>query len=163
MDEPFSILRLASDADRERCARIMSSSEPWLTLGRSYESSYELLGDPTREIYAAKQDGDLAGFIILLMQGALVGYIQTVCVAPEHRNRGVGQELLAFAEERIFRESPNVFLCVSSFNTDAQRLYLRLGYELIGELRDYIVRGHSELLMRKTRGPLREFRARAVE
>ena len=71
--------------------------------------------------------------------------------------RGVGRRLLAFAEERIFRESPNVFLCVSSFNAGARRLYLRLGYELIGELKDYIVRGHSELLMRKTRGPLREF------
>ena len=158
MDEALTILPLDSTADRERCARIMSSSEPWLTLGRSYESSYELLGDPTREIYVAKQDDGLAGFIILLMQGALVGYVQTVCVAPEHRNLGVGQRLLVFAEERIFRESPNVFLCVSSFNTGAYRLYLRLGYELIGELKDYIVRGHSELLMRKTRGPLREFR-----
>ncbi len=158
MDEPLSILRLASDADRQRCARIMSSTDPWLTLGRTYESSYELLGDSTREIYVAKVGEELAGFVILLMHGAFVGYIQTICMAPEHRNRGLGRRLLAFAEERIFRESPNVFLCVSSFNTGAQRLYLRLGYELIGELKDYIVRGHSELLMRKTRGPLREFR-----
>lgn len=158
MDEPLSILRLASDADRERCARLMSSTEPWLTLGRTYESSYALLGDPTREIYVAKVGEELAGFVILLMQGALVGYIQTICMAPEHRNRGLGRRLIEFAEERIFRESPNVFLCVSSFNTGAERLYLRLGYELIGELKDYIVRGHSELLMRKTRGPLREFR-----
>jgi ribosomal-protein-alanine N-acetyltransferase len=157
VDAPLNILPLDSDADRQCCARIMSSSEPWLTLGRTYEASYELLGDPTREIYVAKVGDDLAGFIILLMQGALVGYVQTICVAPEHRNRGVGRRLLAFAEERIFRESPNVFLCVSSFNTGARRLYLRLGYELIGELKDYIVRGHSELLMRKTRGPLREF------
>jgi ribosomal-protein-alanine N-acetyltransferase len=158
MDEPLSILRLASDADRERCARLMSTSDPWLTLGRTYESSYQLLGDATREIYVAKVGDEVAGFLILLMQGAFVGYIQTICMAPEHRNRGLGGRLLAFAEERIFRESPNVFLCVSSFNTGAQRLYLRLGYELIGELKDYIVRGHSELLMRKTRGPLREFR-----
>ncbi len=136
----------------------MSTSEPWLTLGRTYESSYELLGDPTREIYVAKVGEELAGFVILLMQGAFVGYVQTICMAPEHRNRGLGGRLLAFAEERIFRESPNVFLCVSSFNAGAQRLYLRLGYELIGELKDYIMRGHSELLMRKTRGPLREFR-----
>ena len=136
----------------------MSSSEPWLTLGRTYESSYEILGAPTREIYVAKVGEELAGFVILLMHGALVGYIQTICMAPEHRNRGLGRQLLAYAEERIFRDSPNVFLCVSSFNTGAQRLYLRLGYELIGEFKDYIVRGHSELLMRKTRGPLREFR-----
>ena len=158
MDAPFTILPLDSDADRQRCARVMSSSEPWVTLGRTYEASYELLGDAAREVYVAKSGGDLAGFIILLMQGALVGYIQTVCVAPEHRNRGVGGRLIAFAEERIFRESPNVFMCVSSFNTEAQRLYLRLGYELVGEFKDYIVRGHSELLLRKMRGPLREFR-----
>lgn len=157
MDLPLTILPLDSDADRERCARLMSSTDPWLTLGRDYDSSYELLGDPTREIYVAKVGEELAGFIILLMQGALVGYVQTICMAPEHRNRGLGRRLLAYAEERIFRESPNVFLCVSSFNTDAQRLYLRLGYELIGEFKDYIVRGYSELLMRKTRGPLREF------
>src|SRR5215510_1538970 len=54
MDESFSIQPLALDADRRHCARIMSSSEPWLTLGRSYESSYELLDNPTREVYVAK-------------------------------------------------------------------------------------------------------------
>lgn len=136
----------------------MSSSEPWLTLGRGYESSYGVLGDPTREVYVARVGDDLAGFLILMMQGAFVGYIQTICIAPEHRNRGLGRRLVAFAEERIFRESPNVFLCVSSFNTEAHRLYERLGYELVGELKDYIVRGYSELLMRKTRGPLAELR-----
>ena len=158
MIDPLSILPLASDADRERCARLMSSSDPWITLGRGYESSLEVLSDPSREIYVARVGNELAGFLILLMQGAFVGYIQTVCVAPEHRSRGLGRQLVDFAEERIFRESPNVFLCVSSFNTEAKRLYLRLGYELIGELKDYLVRGHSELLMRKTCGPLSDFR-----
>ena len=136
----------------------MSASEPWVTLGRTYESSFNLLSDPNREVYVARVGEDLAGFIILLMQGAFVGYIQTICVAPEHRRRGLGRQLIAFAEERIFRDSPNVFLCVSSFNTEAHRLYVRLGYELVGELKDYIVRGYSELLLRKTRGPVREFR-----
>lgn len=58
------------------------------------------------------------------------------------------------AEERILRDVPNVFVCVSSFNTEARRLYLRLGYEPVGELKDYIVAGHSELLLRKTTGPV---------
>ena len=73
---------------------------------------------------------------------------------PERRKQGIGSKLMAFAEERIFREAPNVFLCVSSFNKEAQRFYIRLGYEQIGELKDYVVKGHSELLMRKTTGPL---------
>lgn len=56
------------------------------------------------------------------------------------------------------RESPSVFLCVSSFNAGAQGLYRRLGYTVVGELTDYLVRGHGEVLMRKSRGPWSEFR-----
>lgn len=40
---------------------------------------------------------------------------------------------------------------------DATRLYERLGYKVVGELTDYIVRGHSEVLLRKTVGPLTGF------
>jgi ribosomal protein S18 acetylase RimI-like enzyme len=52
------------------------------------------------------------------------------------------------------QQTANVFMCVSSFNIEAKRLYIRLGYEVVGELRDYIVAGHSEILLRKTIGPL---------
>jgi [ribosomal protein S18]-alanine N-acetyltransferase len=48
-------------------------------------------------------------------------------------------------------------MCVSSFNRDARRLYERLGYRVVGELTDYIVEGHSEILLRKTVGPLTTF------
>jgi len=100
-------------------------------------------------------DGDrLAGLLILNLRGAFVGYIQTVCAAPEYRGKGVGTALVAFAEERILREHRNVFICVSDFNPAARRLYERLGYQRVGELTDYLVAGHSELLLRKTRGPL---------
>ena len=34
--------------------------------------------------------------------------------------------------------------------------YVYLGYTYVGVLTDYIVRGHDELLFRKTRGPLTE-------
>jgi ribosomal protein S18 acetylase RimI-like enzyme len=94
------------------------------------------------------------GFIIVMTHGALLGYIRILCVDPNTRGRGLGSRLIAFAEERIFREWPNAFLFVSSFNPRARALYERLGYEVVGELKDYIVRGASEILMRKTIGPL---------
>jgi ribosomal-protein-alanine N-acetyltransferase len=142
-----------SAADREACAHLMATSEPWITLGRSYAASLALLDDPARELYVAERSGRLVGFVVISMQGPLRGYIQTVCVSPDQRRRRLGTELIRWAEERIFRESPNVFLCVSTFNQDALRLYQRLGYEVVGELRDFIVPGHGEILMRKTRGP----------
>jgi ribosomal protein S18 acetylase RimI-like enzyme len=150
-----AIRPLASDAEAARCANLRATSEPWLTLGLGHEASLALLKDPSRETYVAMVREDLAGFIVLAMTGAFVGYIQTVCVAPEHRSKGLGKRLIAFAEERIFRETPNVFICVSDFNEQARRFYTRMGYERVGELRDFIVAGRAELLLRKTIGPIR--------
>jgi [ribosomal protein S18]-alanine N-acetyltransferase len=123
----MAIRALQGAREVEICARMMSESEPWKTLGRDYNASVTTLSDPSKEVYVAVQGDDIAGFVILNMQGAFVGYIQTLCVAPELRGQGTGSILLKFAEERIFRDSPNVFMCVSSFNKDAQRLYERLG------------------------------------
>jgi ribosomal protein S18 acetylase RimI-like enzyme len=153
----FSISPLQTEDDARACARLMAASEPWITLGRSYEGSLGIIQDPSREVYVARDETGLAGFLILCMSGALVGYIQTICIAPTRRGRGLGSRLVEFAEQRILQVSPNVFMCVSSFNLDARRLYERLGYKVIGELTDYIVRGHSEFLLRKTLGPLTGF------
>jgi ribosomal protein S18 acetylase RimI-like enzyme len=140
----------------------MASSDPWRRLGRTLEESYRILRDPSREVYVALESASdteprVAGFTILVMQGAFIGYIQSVAVRPERRGRGLGTALIEFAERRILRATPNVFICVSSFNPGARRLYERLGYTVVGELTDYIVRGHSEILLRKTTGPLAEF------
>jgi [ribosomal protein S18]-alanine N-acetyltransferase len=155
----LSIARLAREAEAQACARMMAESEPWLTLGRTYQVSLAVVQDPSREVYVARDESGLAGFVILCMTGAFVGYIQTVCIHPDRRGQGLGSKLVEFAEQRILAESPNVFMCVSSFNRDARRLYERLGYQVIGELTDYIVQGHSEILLRKSLGPLAGFRA----
>jgi ribosomal protein S18 acetylase RimI-like enzyme len=97
------------------------------------------------------------------MSGTLAGYIQTICVAPEYRTSGIGRQLMAQAETRIFRETPNAFLMVSDFNAEARRFYERLGYRAIGEIPEYLVAGRSEILMRKTRGPIRGYSARSKD
>ena len=157
-DPCVKIRELQRADEAHECARFMARSEPWVTLRRSYDDSIKILTNPTREVYLAVVEEETVGFVILQMTGAFVGYIQTVGVIPEWRNRGIGTNLIRFAEKRIFREKPNVFICASSFNRSAERLYRRLGYEVVGELRDYVVTGHSETLLRKTIAPLSEFR-----
>lgn len=153
----WEIRPLATQDEAEQCARMMASLEPWITLGRDYDESLQVLLDPQRESYIACRGGSLEGFLILIMHGAFIGYIQTICVAPEARGQGLGTRLIEFAEERIFRDTPNAFICSSSFNPRAQKLYERLGYEVVGELKEFIIPGHSEILLRKTIGPLRSF------
>lgn len=154
----IEIRKLGDTGEAEKCARLMANSEPWITLRRTYEGSQKMLSDPSREVYLAVVKDEIVGFTVLIMSGAVVGYVQTVAVMPEWRDKGIGTKLLKFAEEKIFSKAPNVFMCVSSFNNKAQKLYRRLGYEVIGELKDYIVPGHSEILLRKTIAPWTEFK-----
>jgi ribosomal protein S18 acetylase RimI-like enzyme len=156
--DSLTLRLLQGDTEARVCAELMATSDPWITFGRSYEQCLAVVRDPSREVYIAVQEQEVVGFAVLCMAGAFVGYVQTLCVRADRRGHGLGRMLLAFAEERIFRERPNVFMCVSSFNIDAQRLYRRLGYEVVGELTDYIVAGHSEILLRKSVGPLSVWR-----
>lgn len=138
----------------DACARIMTDADPWRTLRRSYEAGLRLLERSDREVYVAVSEGSVVGFVILCLVGGFVGYLQTIAVREDWRSLGLGRQLIGFAEERIFSEHPNVFICVSSFNPRARALYERLGYEAVGPIRDFVVAGHDELLLRKTRGPL---------
>ena len=153
------IRRLDGEAEARACAQLMSTSEPWVRFGRDFGKSYALVCDPSREAYVAvmgdaPDDPSVLGFVVLVMHGAFVGYIQSLAVDDRWRGRGIGSALMEFAEQRVLREQPNVFVCASSFNPGAQRLYERLGYRRVGELTDFMVAGHSEILYRKTIGPL---------
>jgi len=158
--EKLIIRPIQGSIESEQCARMMVHEEPWVRFGSSYEASLRRMQDTSKEIYVAAFDAQVVGFVIINMQGAFIGYIQAVCVTAEQRGRGIGTKLIEWAEARIFRDSPNVFICVSSFNQNAQRLYERLGYLGIGELKDYIVKGHSELLLRKSQGAWVDFQKR---
>jgi ribosomal-protein-alanine N-acetyltransferase len=143
---------LDRNGEAAECAELMVTSEPWLTLRLSRETALAILADPVKEVHAIRDANGVAGFVVIDMRGLLRGYVQILCVRADCRRRGLGSALLLWAEERIFRDSPNVFICVSSFNTGARRLYERLGFELVGTLRELLVPGHDELLLRKTRG-----------
>jgi ribosomal-protein-alanine N-acetyltransferase len=159
VDSPYVEIRwLENTGEAEACARMMAGSEPWITLGRDYEASLKMVLDPSREVYLALRGEEIVGFVVIVMRGAFIGYVQSIYTVPEWRSRGIGSGLMSFVEDRIFREAPNVFICVSDFNEGAQRLYRRLGYEVVGELKDYLVSGKSEVLMRKTIAPLAEFK-----
>ena len=152
-----TIRRLRDAHEVDQCARMMAGSEPWRTLRRDYAASRQTIGDPVKEAYLADFAGTIVGFVVINMTGAFVGYIQSICVAAAWRGRGVGAALLGHVEDRILREVPNVFICVSSFNPRVQGLYERRGYAVVGELPDFIVAGHAEMLLRKTIAPLAEF------
>jgi len=162
MTAKIDFIKLQDGDTARSCANMMTSSEPWLTLKISFQDALQNLTDPLHETYLAMIEGQIAGFIILQLRGAFTGYVKTIIVHPDWRNQGIGTQLLQFAENQIFTEKPNVFLCVSSFNKKAQKFYRRLGYKKVGVLKNYIVAGHAEILLRKTTGPISTFKKSSV-
>ena len=148
METPIQIAVAAPD-DYEWGARLMASTEPWITFKRDLAGCRDTLLRPGTELLVAWQKESRLGFILLAPYG-LAGspYVACLAVAAEARGQGVGSQLLRFAEER-FADRAHIFMLVSSFNRRARNLYGRQGYEFVGELKDFIVAGHSELILHK--------------
>lgn len=153
-----SIQRTSAPEDLQWCASLMAGNEPWLTLQRDYAHSMEIVMDPLSEVYLFSQNGARIGFTMIKLKGAFTGYIQTIVFSESVRGKGIGEAAIRYMEELIFKVSANVFICVSSFNHAAFRLYRRLGYEQVGVLKDYIIKGCDEFLLRKSLCPLNDFK-----
>ncbi|MDI6772620.1 MAG: N-acetyltransferase [bacterium] len=164
----IQVRRMRAD-DVLACARIVAGERLWQcygqTLPRARGAIRRALASKGRGGAAAPDAGVLAvaceagrvvGFIWFHRAGTFhhSGYVRWVGVAPEARGQGVGRALMRYAEERIFKAGPNVFLLVADFNVTAQAFYEDLGYTRVGTIPDYIVRGVTELLYRKARGPI---------
>ncbi|MEM3961472.1 MAG: GNAT family N-acetyltransferase [Sulfolobales archaeon] len=155
MNDRIITLRYADIIDIKKICDIMLGTEPYTVLGYTKDVCFDIVIDSIEEGRAvvAEVGEDIAGFILFrIFEGfPLGGYIRALAVSPRFRGLGVGSSLVRFAEETIFRYRDNVFLLVSSFNYNAIRFYRSLGYEVVGEIRDAIIEGESEYIMRKKR------------
>ncbi len=152
-EEKFAIHQTTDPQKIAVCALMMSNSDPWITLEMNYDLCLKAFEGLWREIYVVENEKEIAGFVIIQVCGTFSGYIQTICISEAHRGQGIGTKLLQFCEERILKISPNVFICVSSFNKGAIKLYYEFGFKLVGELDNFVKEGFTELLLRKTVGP----------
>ena len=152
--ELLTINITSNPAEFEICARMMVKTYPWITLEMNYDQCIRAFEGDFREVYILEFENKIAGFVILQMKGTFKGYIQTICIDEAHRGKGLGKILLQFCEEKILKVSPNIFICVSSFNKGAAKLYYEFGFKLIGELENFVKEGFTELLLRKTVGAM---------
>jgi ribosomal-protein-alanine acetyltransferase len=95
----------------------------------------------------AKVNSEIIGFIIsvvILERNALVGHILTLEVLPQHRRKGIAQQLLQEID-KILKEK-GVKACrleVRENNLAALKLYQKLGYLKVAKLKDYYGNAHG--------------------
>jgi [ribosomal protein S18]-alanine N-acetyltransferase len=153
------IVKTCDQSDFDICARMMTRTDPWITLGMGFSDCLMAFRGECKEVYVLRSEAKIAGFVILQVCGTFSGYIQTICIDEDYRGQGLGTSLLEFCEKRIHKFSPNVFICVSSFNENARKLYLRFGFKPVGLMENFIREGYDELLMRKSSGPRITFKS----
>jgi ribosomal-protein-alanine N-acetyltransferase len=148
MEKPA--IALATREERDWAADLMARSDPWITLGVSLEQCRLACRSPEHLVYVAHLDGKPCGAIVLHKSGVAGSpYVKSIIVADPFRGRGIGADLMEFAEDLFRHEARHIFLCVSSFNTRARTFYERLGFRAVGEFQDYVIKGASEILMHK--------------
>ena len=147
-------IRDVTAADREWAARLMASSDPWITLGRNEASCRLVLHNTEAIVFVAWAGSERAGFVLNHRRGVVGSpYLATIAVEPRWRGHGIGTALIKHVEQFFRPDARHLFLCVSSFNPRARALYERVGFRQVGELPEYFIPDASEILMHKRLRP----------
>lgn len=61
-------------------------------------------------------------------------YMDCIGVNPDNQGKGIGSELIKFLiDEYVHKKNKTLGLLVDKDNPDAKKLYLKLGFEIVGE------------------------------
>jgi ribosomal protein S18 acetylase RimI-like enzyme len=70
------------------------------------------------------------------------GHITQICVAPSAKGKGAGYEMLRHSLQVLARSgAKKVSLTVTARNTDAVKLYLRMGFRTIRRFNAFVWEG----------------------
>lgn len=133
MNPNIEILPMNETSAHEAAAleRICFSS-PW-----SADSLIEALGRADSSFLTAFVDGEFAGYAGMLCV-LDEGQICNVAVCPAFRRMGVGEALMAAQREAAASRGVSVMMLeVRASNTAAQRLYEKMGWEMIGTRKNF--------------------------
>lgn len=97
-------------------------------------------------------DDPACGFAWGILNGAFgrSAYLRLIGVHPNSAGHNIGSALLQNMEQVVSAVSDSLFLLVSDFNHDAQRFYLRNGYQQVGSIPGYVLADVNELVLWKS-------------
>lgn len=120
-----------ADLDNVLCIERAAYSHPWTKgmFADSLESGYEC--------WVVLQGKELIGHAVLSIV-CDEAHLLTLCVSPHQQRKGVGRAMLERLLLRAKAEKAEmIFLEVRESNQAAQQLYLSMGFNQIGERKNY--------------------------
>lgn len=99
----------------------------------------------------ASAKGDMAAFVFVLLNPDGTAHLTTIGVAPEHRRRGLGRQLLDHLDEVLrIKGVSTIVLELRVSNFGAKNLYSDAGYSIVNRIAKYYSDGEDCFLMVKS-------------
>jgi ribosomal protein S18 acetylase RimI-like enzyme len=97
---------------------------------------------PASHVAMDRETGVLVGLSLTSLVADDVGHITQICVAPSHRGKGLGYELLRRSLMGLHQADRRIAtLTVTTANRDAVDLYKRMGFSTIKKFRAFVWEG----------------------
>lgn len=123
------------------------------------EIPYELLllADPSLELikkylkegrlYQVELKNEIVGVLLLWEISSSVLEIKNIAVAQTHQGKGLGKQLLRFAEEKALQEEYSILRIATGNSSIAQlALYQKMGFEIVDMQRDFFLENYPEAI-----------------
>jgi GNAT superfamily N-acetyltransferase len=109
--------------DRAEVHRFLSQEAYW-AIGRPRETQDRLIDEASR-VVGLYHGSEQVGFCRAFTDGLAIAYLADVYVRPEHRGRGLGEELV----REMIDNGPYAHVKWLLHTTDAHALYRKFGFE----------------------------------
>jgi ribosomal protein S18 acetylase RimI-like enzyme len=161
MTPPFSAASADLDEIRlvplrsEDCARLAArivAMPPWSVMNYPADAMQSFLEAPGETVsrYRLDRRGEDAGIVSIRYPWLKGPYLELLALLPDFQNQGLGTNILRWLEgEAVKSEARNLWVCASSFNHGALRLYEGYGFQPVATLPGLVVDGYDEILLRK--------------
>ena len=111
------------------------------------------LAQPGAFVLVAEVENQVVAFLLAYQKKRPVGHIVTIDVHPDFRQRGIGDQLMELAEQRLRQGGAmRIVLEVSVENDPALQFYAKLGY-LTRRLLPHYYRNESDAYLMEKRLP----------
>jgi [ribosomal protein S18]-alanine N-acetyltransferase len=144
------LIRRATPADISAIVEIENDAfvDPW-----EHSIFFEALSYYPTTYFVAVYDTRIVGFMVGALEDTgenIYGHICNFAVDPKNRKRGIGSALLRRVEQQFMLElATGAQLEVRESNYEAQKFYLRHGYQHVFQVGEYYANGEDALVMMK--------------
>jgi ribosomal protein S18 acetylase RimI-like enzyme len=138
--------------DCARLAEAIVAMPPWTVMNYPAESMANFLaalGDNVSR-FRVEVGGENAGVVSVRYPWLKGPYLELLALWPKFQGQGLGTRILGwFEQEAVRHEARNLWVCASSYNEGALRLYERHGFHRVATLPGLLIDGDDEILLRK--------------